>query len=113
MKYSALIFIVICFSFTSCTENKTETFEDTSSEKVEVDAKSLFILHCESCHGLDGKKGTSGAADLSKSKFSDKEILNVIENGNDKGMMPYKDLIASKNERTELMEYVKTLRISK
>ncbi|MES2587834.1 MAG: cytochrome c [Bacteroidota bacterium] len=97
-------------SLVSCTSSKTESIDENSDENIEVDAKSLYVLHCESCHGLDGKRGTSGAADLSKSTFSDKEILHVIENGNDKGMMPYKELISSKNERNSLMEYVKTLR---
>lgn len=52
----------------------------------------------------------SGAADLSTSKFTDEQIREVILNGNDKGMMPYKDIITNEVERNALVEYVKTLR---
>lgn len=101
--------LILLFSC-SPSKGKTEFYEENLKGETVVDVESLYILHCESCHGLDGKKGISGAADLSKSKFSDKEIIHVIENGNNKGMMPYKEIIPSKNERISLMEFVKNLR---
>src|SRR4051812_12722352 len=52
------------------------------------EAKNLYILHCESCHGIDGKKQLSEAADLSVTTKTDAEILQMIKKGNDKGMMP-------------------------
>lgn len=73
------------------------------------EARDLYVRNCESCHGIDGKKGLSGAADLSASTKSDSEILHTIQNGNDKGMMPYKDLL-TKREQSGLVEFVKTLR---
>jgi mono/diheme cytochrome c family protein len=73
------------------------------------EARDLFVLNCESCHGIDGKKQLSGAADLSVSVKSDSEILLTIQNGNDKGMMPYKDLL-TKREQSGLVEFVKSLR---
>ena len=73
------------------------------------EARDVFVRNCESCHGIDGKKGLSGAADLSASTMSDSEILHTIQNGNDKGMMPYKDLL-TKREQSGLVEFVKTLR---
>lgn len=79
-------------------------------EYVPVEPKSLYILHCEACHGMDGTKGNSGAADLSVSTLDDAKIKNVILNGNDKGMMPYKDIITSDKEVNSMVEYVKTLR---
>lgn len=72
------------------------------------EAKDLFIRHCESCHGLDGTKQLSGAADLSKTTKTDAAILQTILKGNDKGMMPYDDLLTEREE-TGLVEYVKTL----
>ena len=74
------------------------------------DARNIFILHCESCHGIDGKKGFSEAADLSVSKLSDEEIRAMIQNGNEKGMMPYKDIITTDRELDGVVEFVKTLR---
>jgi mono/diheme cytochrome c family protein len=73
------------------------------------EARDLYLRNCESCHGIDGKKGLSGAADLSVSTKADDEILLTIQNGNDKGMMPYKDIL-TKREQSGLVEFVKTLR---
>ncbi|MGV3632190.1 MAG: c-type cytochrome [Bacteroidota bacterium] len=81
--------------------------EETSEP---VDAQSLYVLHCESCHGMDGDKGTSNAAKLSESTLNEKEIKHMILNGNDKGMMPYKDIIPGKEEINSLVDYVKSLR---
>jgi mono/diheme cytochrome c family protein len=72
------------------------------------EAKDVFILHCESCHGMDGKKGVSGAADLSHSKKTDSDILKTIKNGNDKGMMPYDELLTDREE-AGLVAFVQTL----
>jgi len=93
----------------SCGPGKNEPLK-AEEEYKEVDVKSLYVLHCEACHGMDGTKGTSGAADLSVSKLSDHEIKNTILNGNDKGMMPYKDIITSDKSVNSMVEYVKTLR---
>ena len=84
--------------------------EDISTPLDPEDAKSLFILHCESCHGMDGKKGFSEAADLSVSTLNDDQIRKMIENGNDKGMMPYKDTITTDRELDGVVEFVKSLR---
>lgn len=74
------------------------------------EAKNIFILHCESCHGLDGKKQSAEAADLSTSTLPDTQIKATILNGNDKGMMPYKDIITSERDLNGVIEYVKSLR---
>jgi mono/diheme cytochrome c family protein len=108
MVLKKIVVIVCVLQLFSCTGSKSENYQ--VEEEIVVDAKSLYVIHCESCHGLDGKKGTSGAADLSISKLDDKQILSVIENGNNKGMMPYKNVISSKKERLSLVEFVKTLR---
>ena len=78
-----------------------------------TEAQNIFILHCESCHGIDGKKKASDAADLSVSKLSDEQIRQVILNGNEKGMMPYKDIIKAERDRKGLVEFVKSLREQK
>jgi mono/diheme cytochrome c family protein len=105
-----------CYSFlilflVSCSTNNagTEQFNQNEVEKP-INPKSLYVLHCESCHGLDGKKGLSGAKDLSISKLIDEEIKKVILYGNKKGMMPYKDLITNPKDIDNLVGYVKSLR---
>ncbi len=102
-----LLFLVAC----SGPAESGSYVEEESSEP--VDAKSLYVLHCESCHGMDGDKGTSGAAKLSQSTLSDAEVKQMILNGNDKGMMPYKDIITRTDEVSSLVEYVKSLRKTK
>lgn len=106
LKVSALFLLL--FLFSCSTKEGNEKYE--VSEEKPVEPKNLFILHCESCHGLEGNKGLSGAADLQKSKLTLSEIETVIKNGNDKGMMPYKDIITGRGEISSLAEYVQTLR---
>lgn len=108
----APIFLIV--GLVSCgggsAEIKKREKEEVAMEPMTVDeAESVYITNCESCHGMDGKKGLSGAADLSLSVKSDAELLNVIRNGNDKGMMPYKDMLTDR-EQKGLVEFVKSLK---
>lgn len=101
--FGTLLFLV------SCGAGEVKSVENTE-DVASVEPKSLYILHCEACHGLDGKKGSSGAANLAISKLSDAEIKKVILNGNEKGMMPYKDIITNDRDVNGLVDFVKTLR---
>ena len=83
---------------------------ETNEPLTAAEARNIFILHCESCHGIDGRKKASDAADLSVSKLSDAQVRQVILDGNEKGMMPYKDIITSERDRAGLVEFVKSLR---
>lgn len=90
-------------------EIKEREKEEALMEPMTLDeAKALYIRHCESCHGLDGTKRAAGAADLSKTTKSDEEIRQMILKGNDKGMMPYDELLTSREE-TGLVKFVNTL----
>lgn len=108
LKY--LFFLLPLWLFVSCTSGETSAVSENGEEVSIPDAETLYILHCEACHGVDGAKGTSNAADLSKSKLSDAKILDVILNGNEKGMMPYREILGSKEAAKSLVDYVKTLR---
>lgn len=105
LRFFCLLFIT--FNITACSQNSSTT--DIHSETT-TSPKSLYTMHCEACHGEDGKLGVSGAADLSISNLSDKKIKTIILNGNDKGMMPFKDLITKDTEIDSLVSFVKTLR---
>jgi mono/diheme cytochrome c family protein len=107
LKISAAILGL--FLVASCTSSPTNEGTE-STEVAEINPKNTFILHCESCHGIDGKKGGSGAADLSVSKLTDTQIRKVILNGNEKGMMPYRDIITSEKELKGMIDFVKSLR---
>ena len=101
----AIILLLIGCSTDNQSSSKLEGEETTPSNP-----QALYTIHCDACHGADGKEGVSGAADLSISKLSDKEIENTILNGNEKGMMPFKEMITNPKDIKSLVEYVKTLR---
>ena len=96
---------------TSCGGNvQLDTAKDENKEPMNTEeARNVFTLHCVSCHGVDGKLGVSDAADLSVSTLNDATIKTTILNGNDKGMMPYRDLLQPR-EVEGLVNFVKTLR---
>lgn len=106
--------IIPLFAFSLLLIGCSNDNQSSSYLKVEETTPSnpqaLYAIHCDACHGADGKEGVSGAADLSISKLSDKEIENTILNGNEKGMMPFKDMITNPKDIKSLVEYVKTLR---
>ena len=104
------IALVVLHLLSSCTTNSSKTNFEQTSPTTEINAKALYTLHCEACHGMDGAKGISGAANLKISKITDSQIQYTIENGNEKGMMPFKDIISSKKEIDALVIFVKSLR---
>ena len=111
MVLRSLVLAAVGLLVISCGEDqksKTVKWDETETNEA-PDPRATYLINCSSCHGEDGKLGASQAADLSKSTLSDKEILKMINEGNDKGMMPYKDLI-SEADRKALVPYVKTLR---
>lgn len=84
--------------------------ESVSNEPMTVEeARTVYTLNCASCHGPDGKLKGSNAADLSVSTMNPKQVEHTIRNGNDKGMMPYKEIL-TKREIDGLVEFVQTLR---
>lgn len=104
----ALLFTLACSSQSN--EGKVGRMEPEQTEPMQTeDARTVYTLHCASCHGQDGKLKASNAADLSKSIISEAGIRRTILNGNKKGMMPYKDIL-SKREVEGLVKFVKTLR---
>jgi len=79
------------------------------AETPEEKGASLFILNCASCHGEDGKLGSSGAKDLSVSKLNDKQIEKIIREG--KNAMPSQKAVLGTEENIQLViEHVKSLR---
>lgn len=98
--------LVACSSSNSSESNNPV---DTSLPMSVDEARAVYAINCASCHGQDGKLGASGAKDLSKSNATDGFIKNTIAKGNDKGMMPY-DQILGKREIDGLVKFVKTLR---
>ncbi len=81
-----------------------------NEKKKEVDAAKIYDDRCASCHGSDGKKGLSGAAELTRSDLSREERIEVIEKG--KGaMVPYEGVLSEK-EIEALARYLKNFKKS-
>ena len=108
LKFSILLILPICISCTVKPDQPTLIKAD--QHQIIVTGEELYTIHCEACHGIQGDKGISGAADLSRSEISDTVIKNTIEKGNNKGMMQYKDIITSVNELDSIVKFVKKLR---
>jgi mono/diheme cytochrome c family protein len=73
-----------------------------------TNAKAIYNQLCISCHGEDGKKGTSNAADLSVSNLSLEEHKTIILKG--KGLMPSYQGQITEQEAEELAAYTQTLK---
>ena len=74
-----------------------------------ADGKKLYFRNCTTCHGANGDQGYSGAKDLTVSTMSDEEIIEIIANGKN-GMMPYKSILKTEEEREVVKNFVKQLR---
>lgn len=75
-------------------------FSGTSvSTAAEVDANKLFMTHCKTCHGVDGKPTDLGqgleAPDFTdatwQENITDEGIIEQVNNGTPEKMMPFKE----------------------
>lgn len=101
-------FSVLLFGLASCSNNPTQN-DVLPPETPEEKGASLFIMHCASCHGEDGKLGASGAKDLTMSKLSDQEIEKILVNGKN-AMPPMKVILENKENLNLVINHVKSLR---
>lgn len=108
MVLKGVTFSTLLFFLISCSGNNSSD-SVLPEESPEEKGASLFIMHCASCHGEDGKLGASGAKDLSVSNLSDKEIENIINNGKN-AMPPMKVLLENKENIDLVIKHVKSLR---
>jgi mono/diheme cytochrome c family protein/uncharacterized membrane protein SirB2 len=78
------------------------------NETALTNAKTIFVQQCATCHGEDGAKGTSGAANLTESQLSLNDRKLVIANG--RGLMPGFGEQLSEQEIDELAAYTLTFK---
>ena len=109
LKFLFFGLLIVCVS---CSVKTNETSEELTIDEnkpfTEEDAKNLYSLRCVSCHGEDGKLGMSGAKDLSVSKLTDGEILEIIQAG--KNAMPSFNSTIPEEQQKMLVPIVKSLR---
>lgn len=75
--------------FTSCNDGNTKqqnTLTQTNFQMEKIDARTLYISNCATCHGVDGRLGASGAKNLAETKLLVDEVKQQIITG--KGAMP-------------------------
>ena len=85
------------------------------SKAGDIDAKKLYMTHCKTCHGVDGKPTDLGVglgarefADAEwQAKTTDEQILNSITNGKKK--MPRWSEKLKPEEMQALAKYVRKL----
>jgi mono/diheme cytochrome c family protein len=101
-------FFALLFGLISCSNNQSEK-DVLPPETPEEKGASLFIMHCASCHGEDGKLGASGAKDLIMSKLSNQEIEKILVKGKN-AMPPMSVLLENKENLKLVINHVKSLR---
>lgn len=112
LKNRILVFSVLCLLIAGCGETETPQAEkeSVSNEPIsQEDARAVYTLNCASCHGPDGTLKASNAKDLSISTLDEKAIEQMIRKGNDKGMMPYEEMLSTP-EIKGLVKFVQNLR---
>ncbi len=105
LKLVAFLLVSILFACSSEPDKKNAIPQETPAQK----SANLFILYCASCHGEDGKLGSSGAKDLSKSTLSIAEINEILANGKN-AMPPMNELLRTKENQELVVNHVLSLR---
>lgn len=68
----------------------------------------LYLVHCVTCHGKDGRLGASGAKMLPDTKLDHAAIVEQITHG--KGLMTAFEGVLSPAEIDSVAAYVETMR---
>ena len=95
----------------STLSNSEDTQQDivaSLNETALANAQTIFVQQCATCHGEDGAKGTSGAANLTESQLNLNDRKGVIAKG--RGLMPGFEEQLSEQEIDELAAYTLTLK---
>jgi mono/diheme cytochrome c family protein len=109
----------IAWLISGCASTHTLAVQEANYPKDKVDARSLFVENCATCHGKNGRARTFhgwilGAQNLTDPKFqaeiSDPEIIHAIETG--PKAMPAFGKKLSESEIEALASYVRTLKVA-
>lgn len=90
--------------FVSCSNSEGNN-QKSKTVEAQISGKDLYMNHCASCHGANGKLGVSGASDLSKSKMSVIEIKDILKKGRN-GMPVMKEILGSEENMESVSNYV-------
>lgn len=104
LRFLSLIILLGIILFSACGNNSSE------KENTVLSGSDLYQKNCSVCHGNDGKKGLSGASDLSISTLEYTSIVDVITNGR-KIMPPFKASLKTQ-EIEAIAKHVESLKQS-
>lgn len=104
LRFLSLITLSGIILFSACVNTSTE------KENTVLSGSDLYQKNCSVCHGNDGKKGLSGASNLSISKLEYSTIIDVISNGR-KIMPPFKASLKTQ-EIEAIAKHVESLKQS-
>lgn len=87
----------------------------TTSKAADIDARKLYMTHCKTCHGENGKPTDLGvgleARDFTdaawQAKATDEQIIKQINDGTPEKMMPFKEKL-SQDEIKSLVPVVRS-----
>jgi cytochrome c6 len=100
-RYTSLIIFALIV-LTACSGAQS------SAENAALSGAELYAKNCAVCHGIDGKKGLSGASDLSISNLENSSLIDVITNGR-KIMPPFKASLKA-HEIEAIAKHVESLK---
>lgn len=92
----------------ACSSSSAETNHTTSASASKIDGEKIYKTYCVTCHGIQGNMGGSGAFDLTASKLTLEERIQVISEGRNL-MTPFKELL-SEDQIKAVAQYIETLR---
>lgn len=106
---AVISFIMIVSAYGLAEKSKTQMPKAMETiTKSNVNGKDLYDISCTPCHGTDGKKGISGASDLSSSILDPEGRFDIIKNG--KGAMGAFRSSLNDEQIHAVAEYIETLR---
>lgn len=100
LKKTLYFKILLCLFFAACEsasekmERSTQAAKEKNSDTVEnaPDGTAVFRKHCVTCHGSDGKLGLNGAKDITQSKLTHAQRVELINYGK-KLMTPFQKIL--------------------
>lgn len=110
MRFLAFIAILSLTVFACGGESPKEqkTAKKTAPKKKKVDGEKVYKQYCVTCHGVYGDMGASGAFNLTESKLTVEEKINVVTNGRNT-MTPFKGLLSEAKIKA-VVEYTEKLK---
>jgi len=110
MRFLAFI-AVLSFAVFACggeSPKEQKTPKKIAKKKKKVDGEKVYKQYCVTCHGVYGDMGASGAFNLTESKLTIEEKINVITNGRNT-MTPFKGLLSEAKIKA-VAEYTEKLK---